>query len=147
MAIHTGNHTDSTNICQKSTTATQSGKNGPTDCSLTAGTGGCTVMDSRTTSYGADFAQAGGGIFATQFDTSGVFIWFWERANIPAALTTASNATGVDPSTWGTPAAAYPSGDNCNTAQRFGPQTLVLDITLCGDWAVRAPLVRLASLR
>jgi hypothetical protein len=41
------------------------------------------------------------------------------------------------------------SGDNCNTAQHsgFGPQTLVLDITLCGDWALRGSLVQLTSLR
>jgi len=114
--------------CTKATDATQSGTNGATDCSTSAG---CIVADSNQNSVGAAFAAAGGGVWATQFDTSGVFIWFWNTANVPANL---NSGNSVDLSTWGTPTASYPSS-TCNMTQSFGPQQLVLDITLCGDWA------------
>ncbi len=53
MAIHT------------SSGCTQSG----TDCSQGAG---CTITDKSEKSYGAEFASAGGGVWATQFDKTGI---------------------------------------------------------------------------
>jgi hypothetical protein len=122
MALHT------LTGCTKASDAVQSGTNGATNCSTSAG---CIVADSNNNSVGAAFAAAGGGVWATQFDTSGVFIWFWNTANVPSNLNSGSS---VDTSTWGTPTASYPSS-TCNMTQAFGPQQLVLDITLCGDWA------------
>ncbi|KAG6860470.1 hypothetical protein C0995_010761 [Termitomyces sp. Mi166 len=37
-------------------------------------------------------------------------------------------------SDWGPPSASFPAM-TCNVIQFFGPQKLVLDITLCGSWA------------
>ncbi|KIJ37321.1 glycoside hydrolase family 16 protein [Sphaerobolus stellatus SS14] len=46
------------------------------DCSQ--GTG-CVVQDTTVrASYGPIFNGAGGGVWATQFDVAGVFIWFWD---------------------------------------------------------------------
>jgi hypothetical protein len=45
-----------------------------TDCSVPAG---CVVAETKANSYGAGFAQAGGGVYAAQLDVSGVYIWFW----------------------------------------------------------------------
>ncbi|KAG6329929.1 hypothetical protein ID866_9158, partial [Astraeus odoratus] len=61
---------------------TQSGKNygqlgtsGPTtNCSEASG---CTVMETSPNSYAAGFAAAGGGVWATQFEATGIYIWFW----------------------------------------------------------------------
>lgn len=39
------------------------------DCSSSAG---CTVAETKPASFGADFAQAGGGVFAAQFDVTGI---------------------------------------------------------------------------
>lgn len=33
---------------------------------------GCTVIDGNSTSYGADFAAAGGGVWVTEFATDGI---------------------------------------------------------------------------
>ena len=48
-----------------------SGQNGAggVDCSTPAG---CTVTESQGGSFGAAFAQGGGGVWATQFDVAGV---------------------------------------------------------------------------
>ncbi|KDQ55967.1 glycoside hydrolase family 16 protein [Jaapia argillacea MUCL 33604] len=123
MALHT------TAGCTKTTPADQTGTSTQVDCSTGQG---CTVAETKPNSFGAAFAQAGGGVWATQFESSGIYIWFWSRANVPASINASSNS--VDPSTWGNPSAAYPS-TSCSMAQFFGAQQLIVDITLCGDWA------------
>ncbi|RPD78311.1 hypothetical protein L226DRAFT_481036 [Lentinus tigrinus ALCF2SS1-7] len=104
---------------------TQSG----TDCSQGAG---CTVGEKADNSYGSAFASAGGGVWATQFDTTGINIWFWSRKDVPSDVTSATNS--VDPSSWGTPSAQY-STSSCDVSKFFTPQQLVINIALCGDWA------------
>jgi len=54
--------------CTKATTSEQSGTNSSPNC--TDGPG-CTVLETNTNSAGAAFANAQGGVWATQFDTSG----------------------------------------------------------------------------
>lgn len=96
---------------------------------------GCTVKENTPNSFGDAFNSNGGGVWAMQFDVSGVFIWFWQRNEIPTSISSASSTSGLDISSWGPPSAAYPSGPTCNISQHLGPQQLVIDITLCGDWA------------
>lgn len=62
MAIHalTG--------CAKANDSQQTGTNNNNNC--TDGTG-CTVLETNTNSAGAAFANAQGGVWATQFDVSG----------------------------------------------------------------------------
>ncbi|KAF9440842.1 glycoside hydrolase family 16 protein [Macrolepiota fuliginosa MF-IS2] len=100
-----------------------------TDCQ---GAAGCIVTNDNPASYGPAFAQANGGVFVTELAESGVSIWFFERANIPAGLT--NNASTVDTSTLGTPMGNWPSG-GCDISKFFLQQTLVFDITFCGDFA------------
>ncbi|KAF9527404.1 concanavalin A-like lectin/glucanase domain-containing protein [Crepidotus variabilis] len=112
----------------------QIGQTGPLNCTAASG---CTVVETKPNSYGQAFNQAGGGVFATQFDVTGVFIWFWSRPNIPASIQAAASSTGPFTSLadWGVPSASYPSTGSCNTSEYFVAQNLVLDITLCGEWA------------
>ncbi|EIW55456.1 uncharacterized protein TRAVEDRAFT_59797 [Trametes versicolor FP-101664 SS1] len=124
MAVHT------TQGCKTDNSIVQSGTIGFTDCSQGSG---CTVHETKPNSFGANFGENGGGVWATQYDVAGVFIWYWPRADVPAELT--NNATTIDISQWGTPSAAFPVTPTCNVTQFFTPQQLVLDIALCGDWA------------
>ncbi|KIJ57282.1 glycoside hydrolase family 16 protein [Sphaerobolus stellatus SS14] len=114
-------------------TGAQLGQSGQDpDCSTPSG---CTVIDTTPqASFGQGFAQVGGGIWAAQFDVAGIFIWFWNRTNIPVSLHPSSPTNNLDISDWGVPVASYPSVA-CNMPQFFGSQQLVIDITLCGDWA------------
>ncbi|KAF8340185.1 glycoside hydrolase family 16 protein [Amanita rubescens] len=102
-----------------------------TDCSVPAG---CVVAETKANSYGAGFAQAGGGVYAAQLDVSGVYIWFWSRPNVPENLQTATSTSTLDTSTWGPPSAAY-SSSTCDYNEFFAPQQLLFTTTLCGDWA------------
>lgn len=64
MAIHT------TPGCTHNGSEYQLGTSGSTtNCSEAAG---CTVTETTPNSYGSGFAQAGGGVWATQFDASGI---------------------------------------------------------------------------
>ncbi|KAI0325753.1 hypothetical protein GY45DRAFT_202084 [Cubamyces sp. BRFM 1775] len=119
--------------CTQPSSVKQLGQTVGTDCSAGPNSAtGCGVMDTQSNSFGADFASGGGGVWATQFDVSGVYIWFWARNDVPDSVTTAQDS--IDTSSWGTPSAAWPS-TSCNITKYFAPQQLVIDITLCGDWA------------
>ncbi|KAH9933317.1 concanavalin A-like lectin/glucanase domain-containing protein [Fomitopsis serialis] len=115
--------------CSASSSASFSGSIGVTDCNATAG---CQFGETKDNSYGPGFAASGGGVYATLFDASGIAIWFWSRSNVPSSISSTANT--VDISDWGTPSANYSSSD-CNISEYFAPQQIVLDITMCGDWA------------
>jgi len=89
---------------------------------------GCIVE--VTTGYGANFAAAGGGVYAMLWNETGLTFWFFQRGTIPADLPTDS----PNPAGWGNPTAYYPQS-SCDFNTFFKPQTFILDITLCGNFA------------
>jgi len=109
----------------------QTGVSGETDCSQPSG---CTVTEMNPNSYREAFAAAGGGVWATQFDVAGIFIWFWSRPNLPLSILQATSTSSIDVSEWGPPSASFPAS-GCDISRYFTAQQLVIDITLCGDWA------------
>ncbi|KAJ4470257.1 concanavalin A-like lectin/glucanase domain-containing protein [Lentinula aciculospora] len=109
----------------------QSGNTISTNCSTGQG---CVVGEMKPNSFGSGFAQAGGGVFATQLDVSGIYMWFWQRSSIPTSISQADSSSLMNLTDWGAPTAAFISSA-CNITQYFQPQQLILDITLCGVWA------------
>ncbi|WRT65338.1 uncharacterized protein IL334_002281 [Kwoniella shivajii] len=99
---------------------------------------GCAITDTNYKSYGSEFATAGGGVFVTELSTEGISIWFFTRSNIPSAISNAN--TSIDTSNLGTPSAFY-SSTGCDISKFFGSQSLVFDITLCGDWAGQSSIL------
>ncbi|KIK98984.1 glycoside hydrolase family 16 protein [Paxillus rubicundulus Ve08.2h10] len=109
-----------------------------TNCAYDANSNqGCIVQDPSTTSFGAGFAGPGGGAYVTEFATTGISIWFFERSQIPSTL--ANNESIIDTATFGTPVGNWPS-TGCNVQEFFQPQQLIFDITLCGDFAGNAAI-------
>jgi len=117
--------------CFHTTPPEQTGTSSLVDCSQASG---CLVAENAPNSFQSGFAAAGGGVYAAQFDYTGIFIWFWSRPNVPASITQATASSSIDLSDWGTPSASYVNS-TCTIEDFFGPQQLVIDITLCGEWA------------
>jgi len=109
----------------------QIGKTVGTDCNgLANSNAGCGTQSPSTQSYGQGFNNGGGGVFAMQWEDSGIYIWFWPRNGIPGdILALQPNTAG-----WGTPQASFPFGNNC-AAGKFNNHNIVVDNTFCGDWA------------
>ncbi|KAG8934496.1 hypothetical protein FRC02_009843 [Tulasnella sp. 418] len=61
-------------------------------------------------------------------------LWFWGRneANIPAEVR--NGASTINTSRWGTPYANFVN-NNCDISSKFGPNNIIINLTLCGDWA------------
>ncbi|GAA5982011.1 hypothetical protein JCM10908_004702 [Rhodotorula pacifica] len=94
-------------------------------CDVASGNGGCSYGAGEK-SYGKDFNDAGGGVYATLFMEEGISVWFWTRSAVPEHL--------ADPSTWGKPTANWPSS-SCDIKKFFSHQRLIFNITLCGEYA------------
>lgn len=67
---------------------------------------------------------------STYFDTDEIAIWFFPRSAIPSDI--ASNAP--DMSSWPLPKARWTNA-TCDIQSFFEPQTMIINITLCGSWA------------
>jgi hypothetical protein len=91
---------------------------------------GCGVADTRNTSYGAGFNAIGGGVYAMQWTSDFIKVWFFPRSEIPADIINMV----PDPSGWGLPAAdLVGTGDNIDA--HFVDHAIVFDNTFCGDYA------------
>ncbi len=94
---------------------------------------GCTTLNERPDdqSYGTNFNDNNGGIYATQWTSDGINIWFWAYKSadiIPADVTSGT----PDPSGWGPPVASYESGDASLDAV-LSEGKLVFDTNFCGN--------------
>ncbi|KAK0467025.1 concanavalin A-like lectin/glucanase domain-containing protein [Desarmillaria tabescens] len=94
---------------------------------------GCGMVDTANPnySYGKQFNQIGGGVFAHLWNDEGIRIWHFPKTSITDDIT----AGTPDPANWGKPAAFLPNDNSCDTGTHFINHSLVIDTTLCGDWA------------
>ena len=101
-----------------------------TDCNSDNANEGCTTGTSNPNNFGAGFNSVGGGTYAMQWASSGIYVWFWQRGQVPGDIT----AKEPNTSGWGTPLVTF-SGSGCNFDTFFSNMNLVFDTTFCGDWA------------
>ncbi|KAJ5309467.1 uncharacterized protein N7443_001928 [Penicillium atrosanguineum] len=90
---------------------------------------GCAIQGSSTQSFGDGFNQAGGGVYATEWTSDAINIYFFPNSSVPSDITSGN----PDPSGWGTPSASFSGG--CDIDSHFSELQIVFDITFCGDWA------------
>lgn len=104
-----------------------------TNCNQDSGNTGCGVSTTNTNAYGTGFNAVGGGVYAMQWASSGIYVWFWQRDAIPEDI-----ASGGIPNiqSWGTPVATFESGNGgCDIDTAFKNNNIVFDTTFCGGWA------------
>lgn len=92
---------------------------------------GCAVVQSGGNSFGHGFNEMGGGVFAHLWTEDAIKVWFFPRNAIPGDI----YAMNPNPANWGNPTANFPTQDSCSIGQHFQDHQLVIDTTLCGDWA------------
>jgi hypothetical protein len=90
---------------------------------------GCGIGASGSSTYGDPFNSAGGGVYATEWTSSSIAIYFFPRSAIPADITSGS----PNPAGWGEPVAQF--GGGCSIPNTFKSHNIVFDTTFCGDWA------------
>jgi hypothetical protein len=90
---------------------------------------GCQIQDNSDSSYGSGFNSNGGGVFAMDWTSSGIAMYFFPRGSEPDDCTGSS----PNPSSWGEPVAYFSGG--CDISSAFTNQQIVFDTTFCGDWA------------
>ncbi|TGJ79897.1 hypothetical protein E0Z10_g8868 [Xylaria hypoxylon] len=95
------------------------------------GTKGCGASTGDAQNYGAGFNEIGGGVYALQWTSDAIKVFFFPRSGtIPEDI----EAGNPDPSNWGAPTASF-SGGGCDIDANFMNHNIVFDTTFCGVWA------------
>ena len=100
------------------------------DCGADSGYTGCGETTTNNQNYGDGFNDIEGGVYATEWTSDYISIWFFPRSSIPADIT----AETPDPSGWGAPQSTF-SGSGCDIDTYFQNNQIVFDTTFCGQWA------------
>ncbi|KZS94799.1 glycoside hydrolase family 16 protein [Sistotremastrum niveocremeum HHB9708] len=130
MTLHTGSgcSTDTTPSAP-TTPAFTSRLLGTTCASSNANNDGCAFSDNNPNSYGHNLNSINGGVFAMLWDNTGIKIWHFARGAIPGDI----SSFHPQPTSWGSPAAFWATS-SCSSSH-FNNHQMVIDTTLCGDWA------------
>ncbi|KAK5938140.1 hypothetical protein PMZ80_009729 [Knufia obscura] len=91
---------------------------------------GCAIADTSNLTFGETFNTNGGGVYATEWTSSFIKIWFFERGKFPSDIASASPSPSQN---WGPPTSVF-AGD-FNMDDHFKNLKIVFDTTFCGDWA------------
>lgn len=91
---------------------------------------GCSIGSEDNKSYGAGLNDNGGGVYATEWTSDAISIWFFPRGSVPDGVT----GDNPDPSSWGKPTAKWVK-DSCDIDGIFKDLNIIFDTTFCGDWA------------
>ena len=101
-----------------------------TDCNMnTGGIVGCSINSGSPATYGTGFNSIGGGVYATEWTSDAITIWFFPRNGIPTDITTGR----PNPQLWGVPLSKFVP--NCRLDDSFVNQNIVMNIDFCGDYA------------
>jgi hypothetical protein len=100
------------------------------DCGAGDGTTGCPIKSTNPQTYGSGFNAIGGGVYAVEWTSQTISIWFFPRTSIPSDIASGS----PDPTTWGAASAQF-SGSGCDIDQYFSNNNIVFNVDLCGSWA------------
>ncbi|KAK3678540.1 hypothetical protein LTR78_001838 [Recurvomyces mirabilis] len=90
---------------------------------------GCGVSATKPNNIGYEFSANRGGVYAMEWTSAAIKIWFFPRNAVPAGI-----AAGTpDPTTFGVPMANFQG--SCDIDAHFMNHKLVFDIDFCGSYA------------
>lgn len=91
----------------------------------------CNANAKDSIAIGSGFNGVSGGVYAMEWTSSAIQVWFFPRSSIPADISSGS----PDPSTWGAPQTHYQGGSECEINDHFAEHRLIFNTDFCGDWA------------
>ncbi|KIW79960.1 hypothetical protein Z517_06575 [Fonsecaea pedrosoi CBS 271.37] len=91
---------------------------------------GCSIGDISNLTFGPEFNEAGGGVFATEWTADFIKIWFFPRGTFPDDIVSSHPAPSEN---WGTPNSLFQGSFNID--DHFKNLQIVFDTTFCGQWA------------
>lgn len=100
------------------------------DCSSDIG---CTKRGGGVTSYGDGFNANGGGVYAMEWTSDHINVWFWPNGTQPSDV---SDSVSPDPDGWDSPLAIFTGGIDAATCEidaTFKDQAIIFDTTFCGQ--------------
>lgn len=86
---------------------------------------GCQIDTTNTQTYGNSFNSDNGGVYATEWTSASINIYFFSRSSIPSDISSGT----PDPTTWGKALASFSGG--CNIDSFFNNHQIVSRPT-CG---------------
>ncbi|KAJ7255270.1 glycoside hydrolase family 16 protein [Mycena rebaudengoi] len=126
-SVHTGSGCTISDAAVSSIKGADIIKKGGTNCDANVDTAACGFSDKSTSTFGPGFNAAGGGVFALEFGTAGISMWFFQTGKVPSDITSGAPA----PSTWGSPRMSVPAA-TCSPTTYFSDLMLVVDTNLAG---------------
>lgn len=132
MTLHTNSG------CSITNTGNYTGAMGTSNCDVNAPgqatNAGCQIASQDSSTYGAGFNAASGGVYATEWTSNMISIWFFPRGSIPSDI----GAGNPDPANWGEPQANFQGG--CDIDSHFTNQQIVRSYPLPYPLPQRSPL-------
>ena len=127
MTLHTNSG------CSITNTGSFSGSVATSNCDVKAPNQatnqGCSIDTTNGATYGAGFNAQGGGVYATEWTSEAISIWYFPRNAIPSDIT----AGTPNPSGWGMALSSFSGA--CDLDSHVDNMQIVFDTTFCGDWA------------
>ena len=96
-----------------------------------AANAGCSIGDISNLTFGADFNTAGGGVYATEWTSESIKIWFFPRGSFPDDIT---SSTPDPDANWGTPNSIFQGSFDMD--DHFNNLSIIFDTTFCGQVSV-----------
>lgn len=104
------------------------------------GNQGCSQSGGGPNSYGSGFNANNGGVYAMEWTTDHINIWFFGRGSEPEGI----SGDSPDPSGWSLPTKSFNAQDGCDIDSHFKDHNIVFDTTFCGKleyWLPLSPLL------
>jgi hypothetical protein len=89
---------------------------------------GCGISDVSNLTFGPEFNQGGGGVFATEWTSEFIKIWYFPRGSFPADIVSSNPNPSIN---WGTPNSLFQGQFNID--DHFKNLQIVFDTTFCGQ--------------
>lgn len=105
------------------------------------GNQGCSQDGGGPNSYGSGFNSNNGGVYAMEWTSDHIDIWFFGRGSEPEGV----SGDSPDPSGWGPPTKSFNAQDGCDIDSHFQNHNIVFDTTFCGKLEHQLLLVPFAN--